>query len=196
VRAPAGWYAIALFAVAAAALPIAALLYGPPQVAPAAVLPAVVGGLLLQSAIGLFTNNLWEEVTWMGFVQARLQDHHGAMRAALLTAPLFLLQHLSLQTGSPGALTLFVLLGTAVMLPFRALLGWVYNRTGSLFLVGLLHAASNAAATGAGFGAGLLPRLYPGQATESLHILGTAVLGLAVIVLTRARLGASARRAQ
>jgi hypothetical protein len=56
--------------------------------------------------------------------------------------------------------------------------------------VGLLHAASNAAAGGAGFGPGLLPRLYPGQGTETLHVLATALLGLAVFALTRARLGA------
>jgi membrane protease YdiL (CAAX protease family) len=193
VRAPLGWYAFALFATAAVVLPVAAGLLGPPQVTPAAFLAAVAGGLLLQTAIGLLTNNLWEEVIWMGFVQARLQAHHGALRAALLAAPLFLLQHLPLQSGSGGELALFLLLGTVLMLPFRALLGWVYTRTGGLFLVGLLHAASNATASGAGFGPGLLPRLYPGEGTESLHVLATALLGLAVLALTRGRLGAAPR---
>ena len=40
---------------------------------------------------------------------------------------------------------------------------------------------------------GLLPRLYPGQGTEALHVLASAVLGVAVLVLTRGRLGAAPR---
>ena len=46
-----------------------------------------------------------------------------------------------------------------VAIPFRALIAWVYNRTGSLFLVGLLHAVSDGTGTG-GFDSGLLPRLF------------------------------------
>jgi membrane protease YdiL (CAAX protease family) len=193
LRAPAGWYAVALLAATAVALPAAVLLLGPPRGGARALLPAIAAGLLLQTAVGLLTNNLWEEVVWMGFVQARLQTRYGAARAVLLTAPLFLLQHLALQEGSAVQIAVFLLLGAAVMLPFRALPAWVYNRTGSLLLVGLLHAASNAAAGGAGFGPGLLPRLYPEQGTESLHVLATALLGVAVFALTRGRLGAGAR---
>lgn len=193
VRVFPGWYAFALLATAAVALPLAWLLAGPPAAGAGALLSAIGAGLLLQTAVGLLANNLWEEVTWMGFVQARLQARHGPLLAVLLTAPLFLLQHVTLQTGSAGELARFLLLGMAVMLPFRALLAWVYNRTGSLFLVGLLHAAGNATAGGAGFGPGLLPRLYPGQGTESLHVLASAALGLAVLALTRGRLGAGPR---
>jgi membrane protease YdiL (CAAX protease family) len=77
----------------------------------------------------------------------------------------------------------------ALAVPFRALLAWVDNRTGSLFLVGLVHAAGNAAAGGTDFGAGLLPRLYPDSSTGPLHIVAFAVLGLVVIAATRGRLG-------
>jgi hypothetical protein len=74
-------------------------------------------------------------------------------------------------------------------------MGWAYNRTGSLFLVGVLHAAGNGVGGGSGFGAGFLPRLYPDQPFVSLmHLLALAVVGLVVIAGTRARLGASRRR--
>ncbi len=69
--------------------------------------------------------------------------------------------------------------------PFRALLAWVDNMTGSLFLGGLVHAAAG----GTGFGAGLLPRLYPESSPGPLHIVAFAGLGLVVISATRGRLG-------
>ena len=167
----------------------ALIFYGPPAAAPSTLLAAIVSGLLLQTFVHLLTNNLWEEVAVMGFVQARLQARHGAMRAAALTALVFALQHLPLQSGTATELGLYVLLATAVFIPFRALVAWVYNRTGSLFIAGLLHAAGNAAAVGSGFGDPLLERLYENQSVGLMHVLGTALVGLAVIAATRARLG-------
>ena len=81
----------------------------------------------------------------MGFVQARLQEWRGPLMAALISGPLFAVQHISLVFGNPvlvGALVMLIAIVLAI--PFRFLTGWVYNRTGSLFLVGLLHAAGNA----------------------------------------------------
>jgi hypothetical protein len=66
-------------------------------------------------------------------------------------------------------------------------MGWVYNRTGSLFLVGLTHAAGNAAA--AGFGDSFLRQLYPAEDVGMFHTLAAALLGLALIAATRGRLG-------
>jgi len=76
-------------------------------------------------------------------------------------------------------LTQFALL-VLVIIPARALLAWVYNRTGSLALAGLVHAASNAA------GLGLVPTLthQPGGGGAAL-----LVLGVIIIVATRGRLG-------
>jgi DNA-binding NarL/FixJ family response regulator len=39
--------------------------------------------------LGCLAVNLWEEATWMGFVQARLQARRGVLLAAVLTAALF-----------------------------------------------------------------------------------------------------------
>jgi membrane protease YdiL (CAAX protease family) len=136
-------------------------------------------------------NNLWEEVAWTGFVQARLQARRGPWLAALIAGPLFALQHLSGFVGGSAAEAVFVLVLLTVMVtPYRFLTGWVYNRTGNLFLVGLLHASGNAAAGGSGFGDGFLARLYPGEQLASMtHLITFAVLGLLTVIVTRGRLG-------
>jgi hypothetical protein len=74
--------------------------------------------------------------------------------------------------------------------PFRFLTGWIHNRTGSLFLVGLVHGMGNAVAGGSGFDTGLLAHLYPGQAVATMaHLLAFFVMGLIVLAATRSRLG-------
>jgi membrane protease YdiL (CAAX protease family) len=86
---------------------------------------------------------------------------------------------------------LFMVVFALVAIPFRALQGWVYNRTGSLLVVGFVHAAGNAAGAGSGFagGSGLLPRIYDEPLVGSMQTLASAVLGLLVLAVTRARLG-------
>jgi uncharacterized protein len=66
----------------------------------------------------------------------------------------------------------------AVSIAFQFLQGWVHERTGSLLVVGLVHAAGNAAAVGSVLGAGLLPRLYgeDGQSGLAFALIGLVVL--------------------
>jgi uncharacterized protein len=189
VKAPVRWYAFALLAVPVSATLLAVFVFGAPDASPSVLLEAAVGTFLVQTVVGLLTNNLWEETAWMGLVQSRLQARHGAVLAAVATAPLFVLQHLSLLLGSGAGLILILPLLTAMVIPFRALLAWIYNRTGSLFLVGLLHAAGNAAATGAGFGEGALQRVYVQPDADELHLYAEVVLGVLVIAFTWGRLG-------
>jgi uncharacterized protein len=183
------WYALAMVVVPAVATALAVAFLGMPA-AGTSILSALILGLVLQTVLALVPNNLFEEVAWMGFVQDRLQRRHGPMRAALLVGPLFALQHVSLVVG--GGVTGLLLLGMLVVLaiPFRAVMAWVANRTGSLFAVGLVHAAGNAVAGGSGFGAGFLPRLYPDAGFVGLlHLLAFAIIGLVLIAATRGRLG-------
>ena len=191
VRTGARWYWFALVVVPLATTGLAALLLGSPDGGGSTLAAALVSGLLVQLILGLVTTNLWEEVAWTGFLQTRLQDRHGPVRAALATGPLFALQHVSLAFGNTllggVAVVLFI---TATAVPFRFLQGWVVNRTGSLFLVGLIHAAGNAMTDGSGFvGTGFLPRLYPGQVVGPMHLLASAALGLVVLAATRGPLG-------
>ena len=78
----------------------------------------------------------------MGFVQARLQANRGALQVAMLTAVVLTLHRLLIL----GSGTVGLVLLTAIFILNRAFVGWIYNRTGSLFVVGLTHAAGNAAA--------------------------------------------------
>ena len=195
VRAPAGLYLVGIVVMPLLAIALAAALLGAPQVPAGTVLTAIGGAILIGTITGLLLNNLWEEVAWMGFVQARLQERHGAMRAALIAAPLFALQHTALFIQNDAVTVVVLLLAfIALVIPFRALMAWLYNRSGgSLFLVGLVHALSNAVGPGAGFSPGYLRRLYPDDAmlVGVLHVVAIALIGLVVIAATRARLGRS-----
>jgi membrane protease YdiL (CAAX protease family) len=193
LRARAGWrwYLLALVGVPLATAAITLLLLGPPARAGSLLGPALVAGLLVQSVLVFLTSNWWEEIAWAGFLQSRLQDRAGPVRAALLTGPLFALQHVSLAVGNSlaGAVAVLVFI-TAMAIPFRFLQGWVLNGTGSLFVVGLVHAAGNASTDGSGVaGTGFLPRLYPGQNVGPVHLVASAALGLVVLTATRGRLG-------
>lgn len=193
VRARTGlrWYVLALVVVPVSTAAVTAVFLGPPGRTGSLLAWAVAAGLLLQLVLVFLTSNWWEEVAWTGFVQTRLQDRSGPLRAASATGILFALQHVSLVFGNTllgGVVVLLFITATAV--PFRFLQGWLANRTGSLVVVGLVHAAGNATTGGSGFaGAGLLPRLYPGEVVGPTHLVASAALGLVVLAATRGRLG-------
>lgn len=191
VGVPLRWYALAIVGVPLVTTALVALVGGAPDVD--ALGSALLSGLLLQLVLTFLPNNWWEEVAWTGFAQARLQERFGsAARAALVAGPLFALQHISLAVAAGWALG-SIMMGLLILLaiPFRFLTGWAYNRTGSLFLVGLVHAMGNATTGGSGFGAGALPRLYPelGPVAAMAHLVAFALIGLVVLVATRGRLG-------
>ena len=152
---------------------------------------ALLSSFVLQIGLNLLPNNWAEEVAWSGFVQSRLQDRHGPWRAALLAGPLFALQHVSAVADATLGEAVFLMVVLAVLAtPYRFVTGWVYNRTGSLLLVGLLHAAGNAAATGSGFLPGFVRRLYPeSQLAGIAHLVVFAVVGIVVVIATRGQLG-------
>lgn len=196
IRVPVRWYAFAVVGVPFSVVAVWALASGAPEEAGASVVTSALGsGLLLQMVVLFVTINLWEEVAWAGFVQARLQDRHGPIRAAVITGVLFALGHISLVIeGSVSAVLVVLALLVAVCIPFRALQALVYNRTGSLVPVGLVHAAGNATAAGSVLGAGLFDRLYPGDGAGGLVFPVLGSLGLVAIAATRGRLGYGRRR--
>jgi membrane protease YdiL (CAAX protease family) len=137
----------------------------------------------------LLTNNLCEEVAWMGVVQLRLQQRTTPSRAVLITAPLVALQHLALVADNSLLAGLVVTAALVLLsLPYRAAMGWLYNRTHSLLLVGVAHAVGDAMATGSVFGDALLPSLY-GRNLGPLHLFAIGLLGSIVWMWTRGRLG-------
>jgi hypothetical protein len=82
VRVPLGWYAFALLVLPIPAIILAFLFFGRPD-AGASVMEAILYGYIVQGVIVFVTNNLWEEVAVMGFLQARLQDHHSPIKTDL-----------------------------------------------------------------------------------------------------------------
>lgn len=179
------WYVLALAVVPVVAVVLARLMLGAPTGSWTA---ALVSGFALSFVLTLVPNNWVEEGAWSGFFQARLQERHSLVVAALLVAPVFALQHVSLAVGNPLPVAVLLLAFLAVlMIPYRILTGRVWNRTGSLLILGFLHAAGNAAGPGSGFSDGLLRTLYPGEAMTAgfLHLLAYAVVGLAVLILGR-----------
>jgi membrane protease YdiL (CAAX protease family) len=189
-----GWYALALLVVPAVAVGLGVLFLGVPEDVPATLAAVFV----VQLALALVPNNWAEEGVWSGFVQARLQARHGPVLAAVIAGPLFALQHVSLAVGNGPVLAVILLAGLAVVaIPFRFFTGWIWNRTGSLLLLGLVHAAGNAAAPGAGFGdGGVLRHLYPADQTTVgvFHLLAFVLVGLVVVAATRGRLGLPTRK--
>jgi uncharacterized protein len=183
-RVQARWYMLPLLAVPA--LTVITALPAPPDMTVQKILIVYLTTYLPALLFQFVTTNWWEETVWMGFFQAPLQDRFGPWRAVLLTTPFFALQHISLVFGGTlgEGLVQFALI-LLVTLPTRALLAWVYNRTSSLALAGLVHAASNAA------GLSLVPQLFhsPGGGGSALFLLG-----ILVIAATRGRLGRPTRQ--
>jgi membrane protease YdiL (CAAX protease family) len=139
-----GWYLLAGFALPAVALLVATAVYGTGPIDAVVSRPSLVLAYLV-TLLMVPLLNLWEETGWMGFVQARLQDRHGALAAAAITAPLFMLIHLPVYLAGLPLTAALVSFGVFLVfaVPFRIVLGWFYNRTGSLIIVALFHAAFN-----------------------------------------------------
>jgi membrane protease YdiL (CAAX protease family) len=181
------WYAFALLAAPLVALGLGVLLVGVPDDWTA----AIGSVFLLQLVLALVPNNWAEEGVWTGFVQTRMQARHGALLGAVLTAPLFAFQHVAMVAdGGPvlGAILMAALV--ILVIPYRIVTGFAWNRTGSLFLLGLVHAAGNAAAAGSGFDGGVLRHLYPdNMLVGSLHLLAFALVGLLILAVAKGRIG-------
>jgi uncharacterized protein len=183
------WYVLAILAIPILAVVLTFVLFGPPEPG-ASLLQALFAGFVLEGLLVLVTNNLWEEVGVM-FLQLRWQERHGPMRAVLFTALFFTFQHITLILGSGAALLLFpFFLITAI--GFRSLMGWMFNRTGSLFIVGLTHAASNGITGGSGlFGDGFIKTMWPNDDFATVtHLVAALIIGVVVMIATRGRLGA------
>lgn len=188
-RVHAAWYAFALLAI-----PVVSLLWTAVVFGGGAVHALFTDRTVILSYLSALTFlpivNLWEEMAWMGMVQSRLQAYRGPVLAAVITGPLFGLLHMPLELGLPiGSFLISMSLLLLFAIPFRMLVGWIYNATGgSILLVAMAHAtfdaANNtnllvAAARGQSF-------LQPGQGAVLVTVVALTIVGL---ILTRGRLG-------
>jgi uncharacterized protein len=135
-----------------------------------------------------------EEVGFMGFLQARLQESYGPLKASVIVTLPFALYHLPVLLVE-GGLTLAQLPLTLVLLGIlaisqlfgRIVIMWLYNNTSySVLLVGLFHSSFDATTSRAGFAGEFIPG---GTATAFFIPSGVlAVAAVLVVVFTRGRL--------
>jgi CAAX protease family protein len=189
-RVSARWYLIALFGLPIASVLCASVIYG---VAP---LNALVDNwqllftLILPSLlIRIVFLNTIEEIGWLGFLQARLQDEYGPWKACLLVEIPFALWHLPGLLGDTGGQLSLAFLLTGVFAVFqlcgRFVNMWLYNNTNrSILLAGMFHATYNTTVnTYAG-------QIIPVPAEPWFFIVSgaVAVAAVLIILLTRGRL--------
>jgi membrane protease YdiL (CAAX protease family) len=95
----------------------------------------------------VFLNTL-EEIGWLGFLQARLQEQYGPWKACLLVEIPFALWHLPGLLGDTGGQLSLALIYGGVLAIFqlcgRFVIMWLYNNTErSVLLAGIFHATYN-----------------------------------------------------
>ncbi len=198
-RVPLRWYVAALFA-----MPVAFLLVS--------IVPIGHGplDLLGDHWVRIFTNVLpylalqillfqvAEEIGWMGFFHARVQERYTALKACAVVAFPFALFHVpdflvdaGWSVANIGPALAYVVFMTFILFFVRVILVWLYNNTGgSVLIVGFFHASSNTAVTR------MSVDFLPSKAAGFLLIASiTIVAAVVIIVCTRGRLGYDRLRA-
>jgi uncharacterized protein len=194
------WYLVALLGLPIATVLCASALFG---LAPLDALVdkwpllfTLVVPMLLFRVVVL---NLTEEIGWMGYLQDRLQERHGPLKASVLVTIPFALWHLPswmlelelTLTQLHLALAVTVLFGITHLFA-RVFMMWLYNNANrSVMLVGLFHVSFNTTVAPNGFGGEFIPG-------GSALWIATAILVLAavlVVVFTRGRLSYRPERA-
>jgi membrane protease YdiL (CAAX protease family) len=191
------WYLIALLGVPVATVLCASVIFG---LAPLNALVEkwrlLLTVVLPQLVLLILFFNFAEEVGWTGFLQARLQERHGPLKASVIVTLPFALYHLpawmvEFKLGLAQlhlALLLTGVLGISQLFG-RVIIMWLYNSTGySVLLVGMFHSSFNV--TTSTFG------LFIPREMSFLLAAGVVAVGAVLIaVFTRGRLSYRPERA-
>lgn len=144
------WYAVALLTVpiftAVTLLALSLVSRTPGDFLPAIVTSSAKTSLIVSGIIAGLAVGFFEELGWTGFVLPELRKHYGVLTAGSFMGLLWGAWHFPLFSGSasssgevPPVIYVIVLL-FSFLPPYRVLLAWVYERTGSLLMVMLMHA--------------------------------------------------------
>jgi uncharacterized protein len=146
------WYLVALLAVPLASVLCASVIFGPaPLDALVEKRELLLTVVLPKLVLLILFFNLAEEVGWTGFLQARLQDRHGPLKACFIVTVPFAIYHLpawmvEFELGLAQlhlALLLTAVFGISQLFG-RVIIMWLYNNTGySVLLVGMFHSSFN-----------------------------------------------------
>src|SRR5215210_4027056 len=199
------WYLFAFFSVPVAVMLCASAVFGQAMLD---VLvekwPLLFTAVLPQLLFLILFFIVAEEIGFMGFLQARLQDRYGSLKASVIATLPFALYHLpGLMVETGLGLTRFHIalayLGILAVLQMfgRIVIMWLYNNTGySVLLVGLFHSSFDA--TTSAFGRTFV---VPGPAETAFlsgFVIPSAVVAVfagLVVVFTRGRLSYRPERA-
>jgi membrane protease YdiL (CAAX protease family) len=137
------------------------------------------------------TTGVAEEPGWRDFALPRIQRRYGPLVGTLVLGLLWSGWHVPLfftdwspEGPDPLSIGLFVMVGVSL----SVVITWVFNRTGeSLPAAMLVHASNNAFLSGL-FSA-MFPALDNSQDVSIVSVIGYGAFGLALIVVTRGRLG-------
>jgi uncharacterized protein len=187
------WYLFALLGVPVATVLSASALFG---LAPLNALVEKWGLLftvvLPQLVLLIVFYNVAEEVGWTGFLQARLQDRHGPLKASVIVTIPFALFHLpswmvEFELGLAQLHLALLLTGVFGISQFfgRIIIMWLYNNTYySVLLVGIFHSSFNV--TTSAFGNAFIP--VPAGSTFLIAAPVVAVAAVLIVVFTKGRL--------
>lgn len=152
VRVDSRWYWIALLTaplVVSAVLTLLSIVspvFRPGIVTTNAAVAHLVTGVVTGIAAGLF-----EEIGWTGFVVPRLRLRYGVFVTGLIVGLVWGAWHLlpiwwgSSDTAGSLSMAIYLPVMTLSFLPpFRILMVWIYDRTGSLLVAMLMHASLTA----------------------------------------------------
>ncbi len=189
-RVGARWYAAALLTapLLLAAILLALSLHSPvfrPGILTAADKPAhLMFGLIVGLAAGVF-----EELGWTGFVLPRLRRRFGVLTAGLVLGILWAVWHelaaywASGTSSGPLSLAAYLLDPFLLLVGFRMLMVWVYDRTGSLFVAMLMHVSLTASV-----------RIFSPLAMTAANLLTLDLSWAAAMWIIVAALAAAGRR--
>jgi uncharacterized protein len=138
------WYAVALLTYP---LLMTAILF-PFWLTSKAFLPGIITAedkvsLLVAGLVAGLVASFFEEIGWTGFAAHELSKRHGLLATGLIVGLPWCVVHLPLYVGNasgavPPALYLAVAV-FSVLLPYRVLMVWVYDRTQSVLMAMLMH---------------------------------------------------------
>ena len=191
-RIGAGWWAFIILALPTATVLLALGLgdtFRPPTLG---ALAKEVGGFF----VGFLLVNWWEESSWAGFMQTRLEQRYNLYAAAAITAVPFAGIHMPLQflNGTPSLSEVFsgFLLLTVLAVVVRSYFGLIMRGTSSsLLAVGVAHTIFNRSNNTDGIAALLLE----GTNRQGAALLATLLLTIALGVMRYRRVKSGAMAA-
>jgi len=183
------WYSFALLGMPILLLSAYSLIYGAPLFQSLLQQWTILFTTFLPAVVFTFlSTGLAEEPGWRGFALPAIQAKYGPLPGSLILGVFWAFWHVPnlVLWDTP---VIFALLQLVAVILNTFVHTWLYNKTqGSVFLSMLFHAVGNVTPGLVSFLAGVEGVAFKSQ-SYTAGLIGTSVLVLAVLLLTRGRLG-------